>query len=455
MSRAINQDNYDKFQDLDFDALMVQFVFTEPFYAHISRKLHKMKSKKIPTAGVYINKGRFHLLYNEKFVKSLKWYQRFELLKHEIMHLIFGHCTSRRLTDDRNMHCIANIAQDLAINSLLEEERLPECVIMPGKLTEIDEATAKSFKDAGKEDELEAIIMFNALIASLPKEETAEWYFNRLTESPCCKKIAEMDNERRKNPFRIKIGKPGEGGLSREEYIEKVLGGMDEHDGFGEGLSEEEKAILKEDVRDMLEDAIREAERASNWGSIPGHLQQKLKQLASRQVNWKQLLKDFVGMAKSMHKTTTMKRINRRYPYIHAGVKTRRTARIAIAVDQSGSVHNEEIQLFFAELSSLAQYVSFEVIPFDSMVNEDEIFVWKRGSKLEPSRVCCGGTDFDVPTKYVNERTHHYDAMIIFTDGACCKPVPCKRKRLWLLPPNREMAFETNETVLKLTKMGS
>lgn len=433
--------------DLPFDKLMARFVFEEPFYAFISRQIKKSECKKIPTAGVWLENGSFNMKYNPEFIKTLYASQFFEVMKHEIMHIVFGHCTNRPLTKDPDMHYLANIAQDLAINSLLNATFLPKFCVMPGKLYILTEEEKKRFT----EQELAIIIGYNKLIASFPLEKTSEWYWERLHKNSFAKSLCDM---RKKNKLKIKVVGPNEEGMSKEEIFDKIMGKLDEHEGFGNDMSKEDRDILKEDVRDMIEKAIEEADSTSDgWGNIPAHMQKKLRKLASRQVNWKAILKTFVGMAKSVHHTTTMKRINRRYPYIHAGVKRRRTARIAIAVDQSGSVHDKEIRLFFAELESLAKWVDFEVIPFDSQVNEDEIFTWKRGQKLEPKRVSCGGTDFDVPTKFVNERTDRYDAMIIFTDGECFKPITCKVKRLYLLPPDRKLAFETNEMVIEMNNV--
>ena len=76
-----------------------------------------------------------------------------------------------------------------------------------------------------------------------------------------------------------------------------------------------------------------------------------------------------------------MKRINRRYPYIHPGKKSKRQAKIAVSVDQSGSVSSEMMIAFFSELNKLAEIATFTVIPFDDRVFEEHIYEWKKGQK--------------------------------------------------------------------------
>ena len=75
-----------------------------------------------------------------------------------------------------------------------------------------------------------------------------------------------------------------------------------------------------------------------------------------------------------------MKRLNKRYRYIHAGKKVNRQANIAISIDQSGSVSDDLLSAFFGELSKLADLASFTVIPFDTRVEDSLVYEWKKGA---------------------------------------------------------------------------
>ena len=90
---------------------------------------------------------------------------------------------------------------------------------------------------------------------------------------------------------------------------------------------------------------------------------------------------------------------------------------------------------FFSELEGLAKYAEFTVIPFDTEVQEAEVFVWKKGKRRSWERVSCGGTDFNAPTHWVNERK--FDGHIILTDMEAPKPVRSKLglKRMWMTTP--------------------
>ena len=145
-----------------------------------------------------------------------------------------------------------------------------------------------------------------------------------------------------------------------------------------------------------------------------------------------------------------MKRVNKRYRYIHPGKKVTRQARIAISIDQSGSVDDNMLAAFFAELNKLAKLASFTVIPFDSDVCEEKVYEWKKGQSRKWERVLCGGTDFDAPTAYVNQ--HGFDGHILLTDLMAPKPKASKCQRMWLTTKYyaRRPYFKTNERVIAI-----
>ena len=130
------------------------------------------------------------------------------------------------------------------------------------------------------------------------------------------------------------------------------------------------------------------------------------------------------------------------------GRKSNRVARVAVSVDQSGSVDDNMLALFFAELNKLAQIAEFVVIPFDTRVDSDKVFTWKKGQTKLPERVLQGGTCFDAPTDYVNKQG--FDGHIVLTDMCAPKPKSSKCQRMWMT--TKEHAgrnyFATNERVV-------
>ena len=198
------------------------------------------------------------------------------------------------------------------------------------------------------------------------------------------------------------------------------------------------------------------AEAAANskigWGSVSGSIKAQVMRFINRTVDWKAVLRAFVGQAQKASMVNTVKRINKRYPYIHAGKKALRHANIAISIDQSGSVGDDMLQLFYAELDNLAKLASFTIIPFDCSVAEDKIFVWKKGERRPWERVLSGGTDFDAPTAYVNAKK--FDGHIILTDMYAPKPKPSYCRRMWMTDEQGKQSqyFATDERVIVIKK---
>lgn len=402
----------------DFQHTLVKFSLDEPFYAAISRQIQKYETKTVPTAAVSIENGKFLLKYNKEFFDNLKWYQKQELLKHEFLHLILGHCSSRAPVNVRRL--VWNFAIDFATNSLLDIDKLPPGGLYPGIFPDISDEIKKNYTPK----QLIMLENFSNLIRSFPVGETAEWYYDKLKNNEGMKYFEE--NQSLLNGF----------------------GTLDEH--AWDSISDEEREIIELSVKDILKKAIDYCDSNNRWGTFPSNMQSNLRKLVSRVISWKDLLRNFISRARSLKHTRTIKRIDKRYPYIHPGVKRDRRARIAVAIDESGSVSDTEISLFFSELTELSKITEFVVIPFDSKVREDKVFVWKQGMKYVPERVACGGTDFNIPTKWVNKRYKEFDGFIIMTDGGCDKPIPSKLKRAFIIAPNRKLFFNTNEIVINM-----
>ena len=179
-------------------------------------------------------------------------------------------------------------------------------------------------------------------------------------------------------------------------------------------------------------------------------MRQEILERVTTKVDWRKVLRYFIKTSQRANKRSTIKRINRRYAYVHPGKKVQRQAKIAVAIDQSGSVDDGMLSAFFSELNQLAKLAEFTVIPFDDRVFEDKIYVWKKGESRQRERVLCGGTNFNAPTDYVNN--NNFDGVIILTDMYAPKPKACKAHRMWMTTPDcaRHPYFTTNERVIAI-----
>ena len=402
----------------DLNKHTARLLMNEPFFAALSRRINKSSSMVVPTAGVKVDKdsGQFQMYYNPDFFEKLTDAERTDVLKHEFYHLVFEHVTGRM--PEEGMSKLWNIATDLAINSHLPN--LPEGCCMPGV----------------------------APFEELPSGKSAEWYFAELRKQ----QQENEDGEQGEGESGEGEGEQGEGSGQQGDGNGSGLGDMDsfdDHSGWGE-VDQATKDIAKERLKDAVKKAAEEASKANNWGSVSSSVRRDIMERIATKVDWRKVLRYFIKTSQRSNKTSTVRRINKRFPYIHAGKRVNRTAKIAISIDQSGSVDDGMLNAFFNELNKLASLAEFTVIPFDSVVGEDKVYTWKKGQSKKWERVMYGGTCFNAPTKYVNERA--FDGHILLTDLMAPKPIASKCQRMWMTTKEyaRRPYFTTNERIIAI-----
>ena len=392
---------------------LVDLLWNEPFYSRILRSLTKIESEDIPTAGVLATQNDITLWWNRSFLASLEKQHVRGVLKHECLHLIFGHTTERR----QEPHLIWNYGTDLAINSIIPENELPRECLYPGrhlpKLTKEQEATMS-------ESALKSYAELSIQISNFPPEKTSEFYFNALMKEG---HLSNLDKEM---------------DLSSGNGLGKHI--IDSHDKWDE-LSQEEKDFANEKIKEILKDGVKEANK-KGWGSVSASTRIELNKLISNEINWKSILKRFCGFTRKDERTNTLRRLNRKYPGIHPGVKKDNKPLIAIYVDESGSMSDTELEKLYAELQTLSSRTDFYLYKFDSRVDEKSELLWKKGKKLKVTRNLSGGTCFNAVTKHALKNKKKFDGYIIFTDGCAAKPKPSNGlKRAYMLLPNCSLTF--------------
>ena len=398
-----------------------RLLMAEPFFAALSRKIEKRADYNIPTAGVRVCPitAQFEMVYNPDFFASLPEEHVRGVLKHEFYHLIFEHVTSRK--PEGVKHMVWNICADLAINSHLQGE-LPDMACMPG---------VGPFED-------------------LPLGKSAEWYLANFPERPEGEDSENGDSESGEGEGEPGEGQPGQGGDGSQ-------GSFDDHSGWDDASQSPEQQAANQMAKERLKNAMKEAAQEANlnkdnkgWGSVSAEVKQEIIKRLESKVDWRKVLRYFIKTSQRASRRSSVKRINKRYAYIHPGKKVLRQAKIAIAIDQSGSVSDSMLTSFFGELNGLAKLAEFTVVPFDTEVDESKVYVWKKGQSQNPERVLCGGTCFNAPTEYVNSQ--NFDGVIILTDMEAPKPKACKAQRMWMTDERGASRpyFKTNEKVIQI-----
>lgn len=427
--------------DFDLDRHTIKLITNSIFFAEISRHIKKVKvspdNPMVKTLGVAFNKKTddITLYWNPEFLSKQSDLQIQGVLIHEYYHVIFQHLTGRKC----DKPYLWNIATDCAINSLIvdtkasglakyqknNEQVLPHGVFIPGETpTDCD----------GNEIKQEKLSKIAKLVATFPHYKTSEWYYEKLNEE-------DEKDKKEGGPGLEPLG-PGEPGT-----------GGDVHDLWDE-LTDAEKQIVESKIQKIVSGAVTKADSVSNgWGNISSSMRENIRKSVSTSINWRVVLKAFVGSLIRGSNRSSLKKINNRYPYIHPGRKKGYQAKLLIAIDQSGSVSDELLETFFAELYSLNKKVEIDILPFDCYAQIEDVYTWKRGASKIGSRTKQGGTCFNAPTALVNDVKYRgrWDGMLIMTDGMAPQPESSRIKRGWILGPDDKLDFESAEIAINVS----
>ena len=274
-----------------------------------------------------------------------------------------------------------------------------------------------------------------------------------------------LSKEKMKEPF-VLPHDPAWEGLSAEEIYEKLRkperapgggksspgisgiggGGFDQHvyrgdkTGDGETVEIDEKTV--EALRRIAIQAAQIAERRQ--GKLPAHIVAVIDKLRKPELNWKELLKQFVTSCYGGSRRWLPPA--RRYVGMGLYLQSRRSERLeaVLAVDTSGSTMGDLPQ-FFGELASLlGSFGNYEltVIQCDCEVQHVETFsdVRPLPRNYKWRSFGSGGTSFAPPFEYLRKRGAHPQVFIYLTDGCGDAPeTPPAFPVLWVLTRDGEV----------------
>lgn len=367
----------------ELENALVGLLIHKRFFAEVIARCQKVYTDKIPTAGVSVGRD-IKLLINTEFFKSLSPLQRIELLEHECLHLIRGHCTSRAV----KQHQIWNIATDCSIN-----QTLPELCKFEGGVT------LKSFRKLTKSENFKA-----GDSRYIEPSRESEYYYQKLMEA--------IDDGRTET--------------------KKIPSTLDDHDSWqGEGEEGEEVSGELKDA--LVKDMLNKSEKATKnaGGQIPYEIQKHLNRWKSSTIDWKRQLKEFFNSVTHADKRKSRMKRNRRYGTMFPGKKKEHKYNIVVAVDESGSVYDSLLETFFSEIDKMSmECATLHVLHCDTQVNA--FYPYKKG--MEIKRTGCGGTAYNPVFDYLKGKD--IDGVVFFGDGDCFENeiIKPKFKVLWALP---------------------
>lgn len=420
-------------QEFNYDFMKASI--NDSFLGTLSMSVSKVPDLKAPTAYVsarpYGHDYEIIMGFNPKWFRNLTPLERQGIIKHEMYHLVFQHIFDRAI-GDKNYAFLYNLATDMAINSIIGKDNLPEQVIIPGHrpLAKATATAANNNNDAETQDN-----PYADYIANAPPMKCSDHYFEEL------KKIKQKEDKKgNENSIEIAIG--------------QGLGSIDDHSGWDE-LPDEVKDLVKDKVNDLLEKAVTNAEKNNDWGSVPSEIQSVIKKILSKEVDWTSIVKNFAGRCRTTDRQSTIRRINKKNPYNFPGVKRKYITKFVVFGDQSGSMSNDDIAKLFSELEGLAKTATFDFYAFDTEIALNSHTEWKKGKphpKLE--RTKCGGTDFSCISTFLNSKENKgkYGGCFVLTDGyAPVMPQVLGTRILWVITEDGTMdSIRPSDLVCKM-----
>lgn len=353
-------------------------ILNEPFYGLFLVGLNKVMRNDISTAGVSKNGIGIQLSINPEFFAGLPDKHQIGLLKHELLHVSFGHMIMRDLYPN---HKLFNIAADLEINQYIDEDYLPEGGLKLDSFPELN----------------------------LPSKAGTKVYYN-LLEQAC-----------------------EDGSCPGLESILQQMDGDSPYDHPTweefEDLSEADKKLVQKQVEHQLKETADQTEKRR--GSVPGELAdilERLRTLEPASFDWKGYLKRFVGNSTLTYTKKLRRKFNKRYSG-NPGLKIKFKNNILVGVDTSGSVSNSELVEFMNELAHMSKTGhEITVAQCDTQINSVEKFNPRKDWDIKGR----GGTSFQPVIDLFNEKRGLYTALIYLTDGEAYTPDNCPSNTLWV-----------------------
>jgi len=197
-------------------------------------------------------------------------------------------------------------------------------------------------------------------------------------------------------------------------------GGMDEHDWDGaKELTQEEQRELARDIDEAIRQGALIAGKLGTGGD------RDLAELLQPQIDWREVLRDFISTTCAGNDYSTWQRPNRRYVaggyYMPSGV-SERVGELVIAIDTSGSIGHTELSHFLSEVKSICDTVHPEAVRllyWDSAVCQDEKYLMHELDDLINTTKPAGGggTNVECIPAYLTEHGVKPQAAIVLTDG--------------------------------------
>lgn len=353
------------------------------FLLQMSRELRFDISS--PTA-VNFKEAKYVIYFNPIIFLTLTLKQMESAIKHEILHIVSMHLVRAKELQSSYSTMAINIAMDIVVNTYLDH--------LPPYATTLE------------------WVNLNYSLKLLPFEPF-EYYVAQIQTALDLLEVVEDDTE------------------NDSKADEKLVTAYDPektHD-IWEDSNEIEEQTLKEFTDKFIE--------ASQKGTISNHLESILSSLknSKSELPWNLYLKRLMGTVESKQKKTITRR-NRRQPdrLDLRGQLRSHKAKIAIALDISGSISDEEFNQALKEVLSIVKNYNTEITLIECDSEIRRVYQVKSVRDIKARNPLRGGTQFTPVFEYAN--TQKFNLLVYFTDGkgeSKLLTIPRGYQTLWVI----------------------
>ena len=379
----------------------------ENFYGYFLFQMGREIRFDITSAtSINFKEAKYVMYFNPIIFLELNMEQMQSTIKHEILHVLSQHLIRLKDFKDKYSTLALNLAMDVVVNQCLD-------CLCPYSIT------------------LEYIN--NKYNLNLEKFKTFEYYLEKIQ--------TELDLQEENDEGEI---------VDNNENVAVDFDAEKTHDIWEECIEIDEKIL-----RDFTEKFADNAKK----GSVPTYIENMIKSLKNSkgELPWNLYLKKLMGTIEANKKKTITRR-NRRQPnrLDLRGELRGHKAEIAVAIDISGSISDEEFKQAIKEVLTIVKSHNQEITIIECDKEIKRTYKVKSPKDIKERVASGGGTKFLPVFEYANNKK--INLLIYFTDGKGEEKLEIKPrgyKTLWVISGRGEKLSlqEPFGVVKKLSKV--
>lgn len=390
-----------------------------PFHAKTLEQFRLECRPEIPTMGVSFSGGNLRLSFNPGFVCEVSADELLGVLLHEVHHVVFGHVLTNS-NDDRDPWARV-VAEEITVNEFVTEP-------LPGAPITL------------------------AMFPDFPVMESTGARYQRLIE--WSERFEWLDYWEWKSRGML------------DEATRDMCGGpaacvVDDHSGWGDC---DQPGIGS--ARTALKSLLHDVQIAVGANCVPDYLFPALRRLGVQigskagcgtltldgtetgHLNWRALLRRFVGRHAGATAVADFRRRPRRVPDLIGVIPGRRRSgrlHVLAAVDTSASVSKQNLEAINGELARLSWNCRVTIVECDAAIQR--AYRYRKIQSVSGR----GGTDFRPVFDQSFLSEHRPEIVVYFTDGFGPAPVqPPPLPVMWCLAPHGRRPAGWGEAVLMI-----